>query len=419
MRILQITHGYPPRENAGTERHTQQLVQALSARGHEVHVLSATRAPGRPQYSKMEEPGITRLVNNISARPLAQAEQDRAVDTAIDRVVRDFNPDLVHIQHVQFLSSEMRFPCPSVLTMHDQWGWCASGGLGIRRGQPCEGPAPARCAPCHADWRPTPSKVEQGLTQVAGGLSPWIAPERLHKLYRTLPPSLRTRARRGQQLEESQEAAAHRNEKMAQLFMSVDIRVSPSEWLARQAREQGLGPVEVIPHGTGGSLKRRGGGPLTFIGSIAHHKGPDLVVQAWRDAFEGDGPGLDLYGPLIDPDSTAGHPVSGPLERHEVWEILADAQALVMGSRWPENAPLVIVEARAAGCPVIAPRIGGIPELIEHGCDGLLYEPGDAHSLSEAMRELVQRPWTGIRTPPSHEEQVEATLSLYQRLVRA
>ena len=103
MRILQITHGYPPRENAGTERHTQQLVQALQKEGQEVHVLSATRAPGQPQYSLMKEPGITRLVNNISARALGTGEQDRAVDTAVQRVVRDFGPDLVHIQHVQFL----------------------------------------------------------------------------------------------------------------------------------------------------------------------------------------------------------------------------------------------------------------------------------------------------------------------------
>jgi glycosyltransferase involved in cell wall biosynthesis len=90
-----------------------------------------------------------------------------------------------------------------------------------------------------------------------------------------------------------------------------------------------------------------------------------------------------------------------------------------MGSRWPENAPLVLVEARAAGCPVIAPRIGGIPELVEHGRDGLLYTPGSISELGQAMKDVIAREWNNIRPPRRHQTQVNDILSLYDEVLSA
>ena len=419
MRILQICHGYPPRENAGTERHTQQLVTALRERGHHLHVLSATRAPGRPQYSRQEEAGVTRIVNNISARPLAQAERDPAIEQAVTELCQRIRPDLVHVQHTQFLSSGLRFPCPSVITLHDQWGWCPSGGLGIRANRPCEGPRPEFCAPCHAEWRPVPGRVEQGLSRIAGLAAPWIAPERLHRVYRRLPHTLRARAIQGTSPPETPADALHRNETMAELFARFHARTAPSEWLAQQARDQGLGPVSVIRHGVDGGVDRVGGGPFLFLGTIAPHKGPDLVVKAWRECDESSRPPLQLHGPCADPQASAGHPIGPPLSRTEVWQALSGASALIMGSRWPENAPLVLLEARAAGCPVIAPRIGGIPELVEDGRDGILYTPESVPELTQAMQEVLRRAWTGIRAPRTHSEQVDDILALYHDAVSA
>jgi glycosyltransferase involved in cell wall biosynthesis len=83
-----------------------------------------------------------------------------------------------------------------------------------------------------------------------------------------------------------------------------------------------------------------------------------------------------------------------------------------MGSRWPENAPLVLLEARAAGCPVVAPAIGGIPELVEDGVDGWLYRPGDAADLARALRAAAtQAPRP--RPPRTLATQVDDTLAVY------
>ena len=47
MKISYLVHGFPPRENAGTEQHTARLVEQMTHRGHQVQVIAATRAPGR------------------------------------------------------------------------------------------------------------------------------------------------------------------------------------------------------------------------------------------------------------------------------------------------------------------------------------------------------------------------------------
>jgi glycosyltransferase involved in cell wall biosynthesis len=69
--------------------------------------------------------------------------------------------------------------------------------------------------------------------------------------------------------------------------------------------------------------------------------------------------------------------------------ILRRASLVVVPSEWYENCPYAILEAFAAGKPVIASNIGGIPELVEGGQDGLLFEPGQAGELAACIRSLV------------------------------
>ncbi len=417
MRVLLVSHGYPPRETAGTEQHVATLAGALREGGHVVHVLAATRAPGRRAGAVFREPGVTRFVNNLTVRPLRQAERDRAVEALAREEVHRFRPDLVHLHHAQFLSAGLRFEVPLVFTLHDQWAWCAAGGLGLLPDERlCPGPLPERCAPCAAAWAPTPGRTATELVRAAGLLSPWIAPERLHRLYQRLPARLRARVHRGEVGVEPPVAAALRNGALLDLLRSAAARISPSQHLARLAEAQGSGPVDVIPHGVAPGRPRVGGGPLLFLGTIARHKGPDLVVEAWRRAFPSGDPPLALHGPVSDARAALGHPIGALLDRDGVAYALSLASALVLGSRWPENAPLVVSEARAAGCPVIAPRIGGLPELILEGRDGLLYPPGDVQALSAALRALVAAPPGPPRPPPDLAASLRATIGVYRRV---
>jgi glycosyltransferase involved in cell wall biosynthesis len=423
MRLLYLVHGFPPWERGGTEQHTAHLVHHLRGQGHEVHVVAATRAPGRPLYSTIETPGLTRIVNNIPARSLAQAEADPAINAAIQAVIDRFKPDLVHVQHLQFLSSSLRFSVPWVMTLHDQWMWCPSGGQGMRlpQGTACSGPTDADCANCHAAWRPVPSATARGLVATAGALAPWISPERLHRAWRRLPARLRTHIDRTHGLEEPPKAAQARREAMARLLATAGVRIAPSRDLARRAEEQGLGPIRVLdnaaPMQPGPREALPPDAPFLFLGAMAHHKGPDLVAAAWRQAFPTGDPPLHMHGPPGDVDPA--HPVGPVLDRAGVRAALARSRALVLGSRWPENAPLVILEARAMGCPVIAPDIGGIPELVQEGVDGWLFTPNSVDDLAALLREARHHPGGTSRPPSTVSDQANALLATYQELLGA
>ena len=78
--------------------------------------------------------------------------------------------------------------------------------------------------------------------------------------------------------------------------------------------------------------------------------------------------------------------------RGDVPELLGDADVAVVPSLWAEAFGLTVVEAMAAGVPLVAARSGGIPELVEDGRTGILVPPGDADALADAVRGLLADP---------------------------
>jgi glycosyltransferase involved in cell wall biosynthesis len=75
----------------------------------------------------------------------------------------------------------------------------------------------------------------------------------------------------------------------------------------------------------------------------------------------------------------------GPRPREAAQELLTAADALLISSSW-ENFPHAVVEALAAGTPVIATGVGGVTEIVEDGVNGLLVSPADPDALGAAIR---------------------------------
>jgi glycosyltransferase involved in cell wall biosynthesis len=107
-----------------------------------------------------------------------------------------------------------------------------------------------------------------------------------------------------------------------------------------------------------------------------------LEPGSYRAALVGDGPDR----PQIEAELGDAGELLG--ERTDVVELLAGADVFVLSSR-SEGLPLSILEAMAAGLPVVASAVGGIPELVVDGKTGFVVPPGDAKALAEALRTLV------------------------------
>jgi glycosyltransferase involved in cell wall biosynthesis len=82
----------------------------------------------------------------------------------------------------------------------------------------------------------------------------------------------------------------------------------------------------------------------------------------------------------------------GHLPRHETLAAMRGARFLVFSSEWYENFPMTIAESFACGVPVICSRIGAMEEIVEDGCTGLHFSPGDDKDLAEKVEWAWNRP---------------------------
>ena len=124
--------------------------------------------------------------------------------------------------------------------------------------------------------------------------------------------------------------------------------------------------------------------PKDFVGLVQALSVADVPYSA---AIVGDGPDRELVEEAI-----RGHAVEDRVallgERDDVAAQLAQSDVFVLASR-SEGMPLSVLEAMAAGLPVVATAVGGVPELVVSGETGLLVPPGDIDALAAALRTVL------------------------------
>jgi len=142
---------------------------------------------------------------------------------------------------------------------------------------------------------------------------------------------------------------------------------------------------------------------IAYCGTVAAHKGPHVILDALRFAalkrvnvlLIGDGPERDYTRKLR--ERAAGiRGVSlkfyGKYERRELPFLLRDMDCVVMPSLVPEAGPIVPREALACGVPVIAAKLGALPEVIREGENGFMFDPGRPEDLSAIFRAIAGDP---------------------------
>jgi len=140
---------------------------------------------------------------------------------------------------------------------------------------------------------------------------------------------------------------------------------------------------------------------LAFAGRVTKQKALEVALDALGGvegvtlAIAGDGPDLpDLRRKVAALGLDGRVHFLGPLSRDGVLALYRAADASLLTSSW-ENFPHTVVEALAVGTPVIATRVGGVPELVRDGENGLLISACDRDALAAAIRRLLDEP--GLR----------------------
>lgn len=196
------------------------------------------------------------------------------------------------------------------------------------------------------------------------------------------------------------------------VLMGLGNRViAVSEAVARSMIARGISAkrIDVILNGTIGSVRKEGlehttqtlsSPAIVFVGGLHPRKGIDDLIDAFRLVHKeqpsaklyivGDGPGRPDYERKV-ADTICGSAIEfvGAVNDPFAWMRAADVFVLPSHR---DPAPLVLSEAREAGCAIVATQVDGIPEMLDGGEAGILVPPHDPAGLASAIISLVTDP---------------------------
>ncbi|MFT4710808.1 MAG: glycosyltransferase involved in cell wall biosynthesis [Planctomycetota bacterium] len=444
MKVLLVSHDFLPSHPAGVEIYTYQFGKALQARGHDVQVFTTEKDIGRENLSvEVRDEGglpVHELFNNLYYNDFVETYDYPAAARSFGVLLDDFKPDVVHFMHLMYLSVACveevnKRKIPVYYTLHDYWLQCAW--FGQRRfldGSICHEIDFEKCGICLKNFKYKQTKLERaGGKAIAsvrsktgvdlGGIARSL--QRGFKIRAAKAESPNSKATRRQALADDwrsgitpeTSAIAKQVEIRAEnlyrrILPGVDRFIAPSQFLRTKFLEWGI-PEEQIDHmRTGIDLEMFQGHQskpakhlrVTFIGTIAPHKGVHLLLQAWQriePSVRGEAT-LRIFGPpshnptyvskLENLSLACGATLEGRLAREAVSDALAETDILVVPSIWYENSPLIILEALATKTPLIVSDLGGMAELVEPGRTGFHFEMGSSEDLERVLRDCLGNP---------------------------
>ena len=373
------------------------------------------------------------------------------------KALKTFQPDLVHFHDFGGLCSSLisiasDLSLITVNSLHSYWFICPKNDLIFTRtGQICPGPeAGNNCSLCitPSTRRVAMARIQATIWQTAKAVVP-------HKLLSLLqPPIVRLYHRwwtPGQQrrvsvavLQNQELISAYGERERNNLRLLCDrvtMNIAVSTFVKQRFVEWGVPPERLIVQHIGTRaaeflkpVAREIKMPVTFgyIGPLTYHKGAHTLVDAFNLLDSNLETRLIVYGDNgsqyaegLKQRVRNGAVQFRPRYRHEdLQEILKEIDVVVVPPIWYDNAPQVVFESLSAGVPVIGARIGGIPDFVRDGENGILYEAGNAEDLAKKMTmvardpSLILRMRTRIRTMKTMIEHVEELLSLYESLIQ-
>ena len=429
MRVLLVSHRFPPRSTAGTEVYTAELARRLQARGHEVHVFTCDKDTGRDdlQVDRRSFDGlpVTEVINNLYHESFEQTWQHPGIDALFREEMRRIDPQVVHFQHLMYLSVgclevARDFGAAVLMTLHDYWLECPRMGQLVRPGgELCTTVEFERCGSCLPSFAWTQSvRAKRAGESLAGlrrmtGLDLGPLARKIHK--RLSKPSAQEEPVGTAIQKRFQQAASDRSAALRQRVPAAVQRfLAPSKFLRERLVRWGLDPdtIHYMPTGldaepapalaTGSPSDAKQHTEVLFLGSMIPVKGVHVLLEAWGqlDPALRSQATLRLHGPVFQDAGYAeelsrmarevGARLAGGLDRVQVAAALGRADLLVVPSLWFENRPLVLMEAMGAGLPVVVTDLGGMAELVQEGVNGWRFPVGDVEALAAVLTRCLE-----------------------------
>lgn len=433
MKILHVPFGYYPDAVGGTEVYVAALARELTALG----TVNVIAAPG-PESTHYQHADLDvyryAITPNLTDLDALYGTGDPVAETSFAAVLDHVQPDVVHLHALtSAISLRTVRACqqrrlPVVFTYHTPTVTCMRGTL-LRWGTDlCAGEMDTRlCTQCLLHKH---------------GLKPPF-----NTLIAALPPALTdwARGRQGgvwtalqmRRLVDIRHTTTH------EFLQSVDQIVVLCRWTQALLHANGLpaDKVYVAPHGLAAlpqDISPAAEVParplkLAYLGRLDPVKGVDVVVRAMRDLLTAPIQ-LDIYGVTQPGNETYREQLRAlaendlrinfcpPLPNAEMVRTLRQYHALVAPSQVLETGPLVVLEAFAAGIPVIGSNLGGIAELVTTGVDGLLVDPASVSAWQAMFQQLLAAPHlltalrANVRPPRRMTDVAQEMTTLYAPL---
>lgn len=374
MRILIATDHFPP-FIGGAHRQAQLIARAMVARGHEVAVATPWHG-GLPRVEEDEGVAVHRVRQLRTAIPaLVRDERQRhqppfpdpVTVAGLRRLISEFEPEIIHAYGWLAFSAAValgRKRIPMLVSARDYGYFCATRTL-LRRGAPCDGPAPIKCIACSGEYYGRP----KGWLAAAGvAVSKPILARKMTGLH-----------------------------SVSSFVHDVTVRHMGIGGGDRELVEVTIPSFQEVPSADGidvdSWLARLPQEPfILFVGAFRKVKGLETLFDAYR--------GLDSPPPLVlmgtyERDSPDNFPpeavVLTDVPNAAVMAAWDRAMFGVMPSLWPEPLGATVAEGMSRGRPVIGTRLGGHADMLTEST-GVLVTQGDVAALQEAMQGLIADP---------------------------
>jgi glycosyltransferase involved in cell wall biosynthesis len=438
--VLHVPFTYFPDAVGGTEVYVAGLVEMLRPLG----VHSAVAAPGEVDdaYLHGEVPVFRFAIERRANLDHAYGAPDPRAAQSFRALIARLRPRIVHLHaHTAAVSARLvdaahEAGAKVLLTYHTPTVSCARGTMMWMGRAPCDGKLDRRrCTLCTLAQHGVPPVFRDLIARTPQAIGDTLG--RAGFAGGTFT-ALRLASLIG---------GAHR--RFEDLARKVDRIVAPCRWVCEMLRRNGVPESKLVLCRQGLSRHR---GPqaslqcdsegrdvpgvlrLGYFGRLDLTKGVDIVVDALRRVpnasvrFEIYGirqPGSEACAAKLERAAATDPRIALPpaLPPDAVGEAMRRCDLVVVPSRWLETGPLVVLEAFAAGTPVVGTRLGGIAELVSDQVDGLLIPPEDPGAWASAIAALAAAPErvallrAGIHPPRTMDNVAHDMAELYRTLL--